>query len=131
MAGALDPLIQAHTGLKYERDLTALASGPHAGYFLGLAMDMLNGFPKYDLGILQGGARNSENTDTAEHKAVKAAYKFFAVPAISAGLSAVPVAGPATGALAGAAMQKLTSNQTAGNFAGMFFDKAKPRDQLF
>jgi hypothetical protein len=121
--GSADPIMQAITGLKYERDLTALLSGPHLGYFLSNLQDMAGGVPKHTFGPLEFGSRNSPNTETAEHKAVKGAYKFFGVPLAAWALSALPDKGLVSNALFSAALQYGTSNQAAGNVVGLFYER--------
>ena len=106
--GPLDPLVQAVTGLKYERDLTSLAVGPHAGFFAGAAQALLS--PMI--------GRNSPNTNTSEWNAAKAGYQLLGVPAAAALLTAIP-GGPFTGPALGFALQYLTSNQTADNVADL------------
>lgn len=107
IAGAFDPILQAYTGLRYERDLTALAAGAHLSFFLNTGLQTFGGLLT---------ERNSPNTNTSEYKAVKAAYQTIAAPAISLGLSLMP-GGPFIGALAGVGIQGLTSNAMADNVA--------------
>ncbi|UUJ74515.1 peptidoglycan transglycosylase [Microcystis phage Mae-Yong1326-1] len=106
VTGPFDPIVQAFTGLRYERDLTALAAGPHLGYFLGAAQAI-------GAGIV---GRNSENTNTAEWNMTKGAWQLLGVPAVAYGLTALP-GGPFTGLPIGLALQKLTSNETADDVA--------------
>ncbi|MCA9232921.1 MAG: hypothetical protein KDA57_19895, partial [Planctomycetales bacterium] len=102
VTGAVDPLFQAATGLRYDRDLTALTAGPQIGYFLAQAQIILE--------VAFG--RNSPNTNTAERNGVMAAYRMLGVPALNYALSAMP-AGPVIGAVAGGAMQVLSGRQAA------------------
>ena len=59
--GPLDPLIQAITGLKYERDLSSLVAGAQVGYFLQAAGDLFK--------PLSGAG--SPNTNTSEYNACR------------------------------------------------------------
>lgn len=104
--GPFDPVAQALTGLKYERDLSGLVAGPHLGYMLSAAQDIIKGFA----------GDGSADTNTAYHNAAKGAYNLLAVPAISYALSSIP-GGPIASTAAGAAMQYLTSRQASKHFA--------------
>ena len=100
--GPLDPLIQAVTGLKYERDLSSLMAGAQVGYFLQAAGDMLKPFAGF----------GSPDTNTSDYNAIKGAWNMFGVPAAGVALTALP-GGPLVAASAGALMQGLTSRGTA------------------
>jgi hypothetical protein len=106
--GPFDPLVQAQTGLRYERDLTGLYAGPYMGYFLGAMQAMMGAF----------GERNAANTNTAEWNAAKGFYQATLSPMVAVLASSAP-GGPAMGALYGAMMHGFTSNQAADKFANM------------
>ena len=106
LTGPFDPILQAVKGLRYERDLAALAAGPGPGYFLQAAQGIISPFV----------ARNSENTNTAEWNATKSVFQMLGVPALSALFTALP-GGPLSGPALGLLMQSATSNQTASNVA--------------
>lgn len=95
--GLLDPLVQAFTGLKYQRDISNVVIGAVPSFFLqgvqaiaGLAIN------------------NSENTNNAEYKAAQAAYQLVVTPLIVGGLSMAP-GGRLIDPLYGLAMMQLTS----------------------
>lgn len=73
LTGTFDPLVQAVRGIRYSRDLSSLAAGPYAGYFLDGAQALLE--------VPFG--RNSANTSTTERKAAEAAYTVLGVPALA------------------------------------------------
>lgn len=107
--GPLDPVIQAITGLKYERSLSSLTAGAQAGYFLQAAGDMLKPFAGLD----------APNSNTSDYNAIKGAWNVFGVPAVSTLLSIAP-GGPLANAGYGAAMQGLTSRSVADRVATHF-----------
>jgi len=96
--GPLDPVAQAVAGIKYERDLSGLLAGAQVGYMLQAAGDMLAPFA----------GLSSPNTNTADYKAVKAAWNMFGAPAATMLLTAIP-GGPLVEAGYGAALQAVTS----------------------
>jgi hypothetical protein len=100
--GPLDPIAQAVTGLKYERDLSGLLAGAQVGYFLQAAGDMLKPFAGF----------GSQNTNTSEYNAIKGAWNMFGVPAAGLALTALP-GGPLASGIYGATLQKITSRDTA------------------
>jgi hypothetical protein len=104
--GPLDPVVQALSGLKYERDLSALMSGAQVGYFLQSAGDMLKPFA----GV------SSVDTNTSRYNAIKGAWNMFGVPAAGVALTSLP-GGPLVGAGAGAAMQYVTGRGFADRLA--------------
>lgn len=67
------------TGLRYERDLTAITAGPQLGYFLQSLQRATQVF-----------LRNSENTNTAEYRSVEGLYQLVAVPAIATVVGLAP-----------------------------------------
>eukprot|EP00752_Nemacystus_decipiens_P019185 g17241.t1 len=123
MFGPADPILNALTGLRYERDLTSLTSGPAGGYIFNNIANVINGVvpnvpvvgPALDwFGI---GGRNSPNTLTGEHTAAKSFYRLVAQPGVSFGFSMIPVPGPVTQAGVTIGLQALTSAGAATAFA--------------
>lgn len=96
--GPLDPVAQAVTGLKYERDLSALMSGAQVGYFLQAAGDILK--------PLSGAG--SPDTNTSSYNAIKGAWNLFGVPAAAIAMTVLPGGKLASGAY-GAGLQGFTS----------------------
>jgi GNAT superfamily N-acetyltransferase len=84
--GRLTPIYDMWTGIRYERDLTSITSGPYLGVIF---QDMMTILKQY-----QG--RNSENTNTAEYNAFRAFYQLAIMPAAAMALSAVAPLGPVT-----------------------------------
>jgi hypothetical protein len=113
--------------IELSTSLSGLMAGAYAGYFFSAAQDILGGLPKGKIGALEFGQRNSPNNTTAEHKAVKGAFKANGIPAIAYALSALPDRGVMSNVLLSAAMQWGTSNQGATRFANLFAKKAPPR----
>jgi len=109
VGGPFDVLLNAVTGLKYERDLTSLMTGAGPSYMLGQFQNILRG-----MGVT---GRNSPNTNTAEREMWKSVYRLTVSPAAVATLSALDAAGPfgATGRYF--ALTGLTSNSAADAFA--------------
>lgn len=70
--GLADPIINAAMGVKYQRDLSALAVGPYLGYPLLAIQTIFNYF-----------FRNSPNTNTAEVNATTAAYDLVISPLVA------------------------------------------------
>jgi hypothetical protein len=95
--GMADPLIQAYTGLRYQRDLSSMFVGPSGSVLL---TDMAK------LMMLFG--RNSDETNTGEYNAVEAGYNMAIGPAISTGLTMMP-AGPILAPIAGVGIGYVTS----------------------
>lgn len=127
--GPADLINQLRTGLKYERDLTALTAGPHVGYFLNAAQGMAG--PFIERRGQQNPARdpNKPQPNTAQWNAVKSAYQAFAVPAIAATMSSLP-GGPISGAALGFGLQKLTANSTADKVANAVAGPKASRQKL-
>jgi len=115
--GTPDILLQAVTGLRYERDLTSLTSGAQIGFMLSNLQNLLNGAPKFSVLGYGIGQRNSPNTNSAEHTAMKSVYQLTLAPVASALLSLTPAPGPITQAARMALMQGLTSNTASATFA--------------
>jgi|GEM_PF-5489353 len=113
--GATDPVIQAMTGLRYERDLSNLGVGPAIGSALSHTANMYYGSPF--------GPRNSPNNDNAEHTAVKSAYRMFGAPLLAAGLAFVPAGTRVGAAVRAGALMAGTSNSAAATVADQFFTK--------
>lgn len=103
--GAVDPFIQAYSGLKYQRDLSNVFVGAGPGYFLQASQ-----------AILQRMQKNSPDTNTQEYNSWRAIYQLTAAPALTYGLAALP-GGPVLGPLTGMGMMGVTSPQ-AGTIAG-------------
>ena len=72
-------MLNAVTGLKYQRDLANLAVGPGPGFFLQQFQDILGLY-----------THNSENTNTAERNALKGAYGLTVMPALTVMLGLLP-----------------------------------------
>ena len=91
LTGAFDPIVQAFTGLKYQRDI--------ANSFLGIGS-----YVAQNLGdIFQVfSSSNSPNTVSSEFKALRGLYNLIVQPAVSLALASMPLspaaAIPATGA---------------------------------
>jgi hypothetical protein len=96
--GAFDPVVQSFTGLKYQRDLTAIMAGPFAGTILQAAQSV---------GGL--GFNNTPNTNNAEYAAVKDSYRAIVAP----GLAFLLTAMPGSPFFKTPALQVLTSNRAA------------------
>jgi hypothetical protein len=77
--GPADLVLNAVTGLKYQRDLANLAVGPGPGFFLQQFQDILGLY-----------THNSENTNTAERNALKGAYGLTVMPALTVMLGLLP-----------------------------------------
>ncbi len=94
LTGAFDPIVQAFTGLKYQRDIanSMLGIGSYVAQNVG---DIAQAFT----------SQNSDNTVSSEFKAFRGAYNLIIQPMISivlAGLPLSPAAAiPATGAAMG------------------------------
>lgn len=95
--GILDPVVQAVTGLRYQRDLSNIFVGPSWGVML---QDTAR--------IIQAFTRNSKKTNTGEYNAIESTYNMLIGPAIATGLSAAP-AGPIFAPLFGIGTAYFTS----------------------
>jgi hypothetical protein len=96
--GAFDPLINAYTGLRYQRDLSNFMIGAIGSWYTK---------PTEDIVKLFSGETNSENTTATEERALRAAYQLIIVPMMVYAMSNPrflsvlgPLAGPIAGALA-------------------------------
>lgn len=92
-----DPLIQAHTGLKYQRDLSNVMVGAAPGFFLQAIQS-----------IAKMNVANSPKTNTAEFNAVKGVYQLAVAPALAFGLARLP-GGPIVGPVLGGGIMAGTS----------------------
>lgn len=88
--GAVDPLIQGFTGLKYQRDFSNIFIGAAPGFFLQGAQKMAMPF-----------VSDSDKTNTAEYGAAQGFYQTFTAPALAFGLMSLP-GGPILTPLTGA-----------------------------
>jgi hypothetical protein len=103
--GLTDPVIQAFTGLKYQRDLANIAIGAVPGFFLQSIQ-----------GLLQPLVQNSEKTNNAEYKAAQSAFQLIAQPLIVYSLAAAP-GGRLVDPVYGLGMMYLTSPGMRDNVA--------------
>lgn len=108
--GAMDPVINSVTGLRYNRDLAYLPLGAYAGNDAQNATKVASLFA----------GRNSRKTSTAENTATQGVYNLFISPSLAAGASSAP-GGPFLTAGAGAFTATVTSPQASKAFAGAFF----------
>jgi hypothetical protein len=119
--GALDPFINAWTGLRYNRDISYLGAGAYAGADAQNVGKMVKAFSD----------QNSPNTNTAERNAIEGLYGFAIAPALAAALSSAP-GGPLASAAAGVGTATVTSPQAAKGaatlIAGPKQDKAGERE---
>jgi diguanylate cyclase (GGDEF)-like protein len=111
--GSFDPVLNYLSGLKYQRSAAEVAAGAGPGLALQSIDAVANLFTE----------RNSENTDTAEFRAARAAYVATIVPAMNALLSRVPLIG-------GPAIIALSDKRLGDAFASQFGEKPDPRSHL-
>lgn len=104
--GPLDVLKSSVDGVRYERDLTTLVSGPALASILG---DLKSIVTLY--------VRNAKGTQTTEANAAKAFYNLVIAPTIALGLASINTIGPISELGRFAALTYLTSNAAAKNFA--------------
>ena len=102
MTGAFDPLFQAFTGLKYQRDLSNALIGT-AGYITQNFEDMAGLF-----------INNSPNTVSAEFKAARGLWNLTVQPAISLAIAMTPMS--STTALIGAGGGMAATSTTLKNY---------------
>jgi hypothetical protein len=121
--GTMDPIIQAATAIRYQRDLTSLMAGPYLTSFLQDITKIIGLMPE-PIGV------NKESTNTAEYNAIRSAYYMIAAPLAAATLSMIP-GGPLIKAGAGAAMQYVTSPQRSHDVAKAIVGEsdAKPKQK--
>lgn len=84
VTGTLDPLLNALSSLKYERDLSNLAVGANLGFFMQKVGNIAGAWPQ------AWGGKNNPNTNNAEWSAVRGAYQAFGVPLAHTVLSLAP-----------------------------------------
>jgi len=104
----IDPVVQGVTGLKYQRDLTAVPLGPAIGNIAANTQSVLTPL-----------VRNSSKTNTTEFNAIKGAYRLGISPWAGAALSVAP-GGPILSSTTGVATGYVTSPVAADEFAAMF-----------
>ena len=114
IAGPADLILNAMTGLKYERDLSNMLVGPG---FSSIFSDLQN--------IAGLWATNSPNTNTAERNAANGVYRLLVAPLLSGVLTALDVAGPAGAGARYTGMIAVTSNAAASKFADMVAGEQK------
>ena len=107
--GPLDPVVQAVTGLKYERDLSGLFAGAQAGFFLQNAGDVL----KWWAGM------GAPDTNTSRFNGIRGLYSAAGMPAAMLALSSLP-GGPFARAVVGAAMMRMSTRGAAEKVAEHF-----------
>jgi hypothetical protein len=95
--GLADPLYNAMVGVKYQRDLVGLLSGPSFNYF-GQALQRIATYF----------VLNSENTNSAERGAARGLYELGIQPAMAFGVGYLP-GGPLLGYGMGAAYAYMSS----------------------
>ncbi len=103
--GPFDPIYQAYQGVRYQRDLTALAAGPYGATVLGWAQSAMN---------LVG--NNSDKTNNTEYSFAKDSYRLFGNLLIGSFAAALP-GGPLTSGAATLAILGGTSPGAADKFA--------------
>jgi hypothetical protein len=106
--GAADPIINAITGIRYERDLTSLMAGPGVTLGLSAAQDMVKAL---------GSERNSPNNNNTERQAAKSTYAITAAPFLNYAISSIPVSNPALWAARYGAMSYASSRSAGSDFA--------------
>jgi len=96
--GAWDPLVNAYTGLRYQRDISNLFIGAIGAWYTK---------PTEDIIKLFSGGTNSPNTTATEERAIRAFYQLAIVPMMVFAVSNPqflsllgPWAGPVAGAIA-------------------------------
>jgi hypothetical protein len=106
--GPADILVNALTGLRYERDLANLGVGPGLSYYISQIQNVL---------MAMGAGRNSDKNNTAERTGAKSLYRLTVSPALSMGLTALNAGGPVGWAARYLALTAVTSNSAADAFA--------------
>lgn len=120
IAGRVDPVIQTFNGVKYERDLTAVTAGPYLAQMLQNVMTITK--------VMQGeSGRNSKNTNTTEHGAVKAAYRLAVQPMIAFGVSMAGPASPFAGFLSRGVLFYGSAHSTSDEFADKLVGEKKTK----
>ncbi|MCK8786604.1 hypothetical protein M0638_19700 [Roseomonas sp. NAR14] len=100
--GTLSPVLNAATGARYDRSLLGFVAGPYVGHLAENLAAVSTGLLPAPLG------RNSDGTNSAEHRAVRGFHAAVLAPAVSAAASLLP-AGRALGAVYGVGMMAGTS----------------------
>ena len=108
--GPLDLIQNSLTGLKYERDLVNIFTGPGISTIAG---DLGKIAAVFDKNL------NTPNTNTTEREAAKALYRLVIGPALGAAISAAGTAGPLGELVRYSGLVTLTSNTAAASFADM------------
>lgn len=112
--GAVDPLIQLVSNLKYKKTFAETLAGATLGTFLGDLQKVAEVF---------NDETNSPNTETTEFRAMEAVYRSAIAPLANMVLSRIPfVSGFAIPAVSGSNVRKW--------FAGLFFDRPDARTPL-
>lgn len=119
VVGRFDPVAQIVTGVKYERDLTAISTGPYAAAIYQDVQTMMEAFV----------GRNSGNTNTSEHNAVTAAYRLIGQPLAAAAISQMGPAGPISIWASRAALVGASSYGTGPAVADVFVGEKGDRYQ--
>lgn len=104
--GTLDPFINFFVSARYERDPTSLLTGPYLTFYTDALSDAV--------GLLPG--LNSEETNNAEHRAARSAYKAIVAPTAALVASWLPGSAPMRLAY-GAGMVAVTSSGASHDFA--------------
>jgi hypothetical protein len=76
--GPLDPIVNAITGLKYDRSLSDMAVGAYPGLVTNMLESVVKAYT------------DTAKTNTADRKMARALYSGLALPAIELGFSAIP-----------------------------------------
>lgn len=105
--GALDPVVNSATGLKYNRDLSYLPLGAYAGADAQNLTKVAKVF-----------TTNSRKTNTAEHNALAGMYNFAVSPLLAAGAASLP-GGPGISATGGFFTAAATSPQASKEFGNL------------
>jgi hypothetical protein len=95
--GLADPLYNALTGVKYQRDLANIFTGPALSFFAQAMQRIATFF-----------VLNSENTNSAERAAAQGAYEALVMPAMAFGVGYLP-GGPMIGYGLGASYAYMSS----------------------
>lgn len=119
--GPGDIVMNAMTGLRYERDLSNLAVGAGPSFVMSQMQNIFRG--------LGWTGRNSPNTDTAEREALKSLYRLTLAPLSAGLLSALDTAGPVGTAGKYAGLTYLSSNSAASGFADIFLGPKSDDDE--
>lgn len=108
VGGIMDPVINTLTGLKYDHDISSLALGAQANFWVQSLMDMAGPWT----------GAGSPNTNTAAYRGWRGAYRMFAMPVAALATALLP-GGPKASWAISALGQYLTSMSAAEQFATM------------